>query len=262
MTQQQQIPDAAGSHALIITSDNLDEVKGAASFVIPIFKEAGYSSGFFVNGIRRRLSTLRGVKRFKVGHAGTLDPFAEGVLLALCGHATREQSLWMKRPKEYEATVRLGETTPSLDPDTPVSSRDAAFKLDAGALSPVLARFTGELEQVPPLYSAKKVDGVRAYKIARKADKNISAGQEAPVTPAIVLKPARVRIDAIELLGVESNDIRIRVTCGSGVYIRALARDIAAALGTCGYLTGLTRTRSGGVDVLQCLRLRQVLNVQ
>lgn len=227
------------------------------AFVFPLWKEAGRSSGYFVNQLRYRLSKLHRVKRFKLGHAGTLDPFADGVLVLLGGKATRMQSHYMGASKCYECTVIFGAATPSLDPDTAISERDEAFALADDALRDgivaSLPSLIGEIDQLPPVYSAKQVDGQRAYKLARKGVQ-------------LELKPKRVVVHSIELLEVGNLQARLRVTCGSGVYIRAIARDLAAHLGTLGYLASLTRTSCGGfsreraipfASLLDALRIKQ-----
>ncbi|MCK6440743.1 MAG: tRNA pseudouridine(55) synthase TruB [Planctomycetes bacterium] len=237
------------SQPVIITRDTLPDVHSLASFVLPVFKEPGYSSGFFVNQVRKRLSHARRDRQFKVGHAGTLDPFADGVLILLCGKATTVQDEWMRRPKAYEGVIRLGETTESLDPDTEVSARDEKFKLDRSALDKAIGRFIGEIDQIPPAYSAKHVEGKRAYELAR-------AG-----TPP-TLEAKKVRVDSMEILDVSGNDVRVRVVSGSGFYVRALARDLAIVLGTIGYLHQLRRTASGDVMVSDCMKLREILDAQ
>ena len=229
-----------------IMHQNLPLIFSAQAFLLPILKEPGYSSGFFVNQVRRRLSSARKIKRFKIGHAGTLDPFATGVLLLLGGGATKLQDTFMTMPKTYEATIRLGATSPSLDPDTEVTPHEP-YAPNIAELQRVLAGFCGEIEQIPPAWSAKHVDGKRAYALAR-------AGRE------VVLDPVRVRVDELVLLGVEGADVRVRVTSGSGFYVRALARDVAAALGTVGYLTQLARVHASGFALEECLTLREVLD--
>ena len=236
----------------VLSRENLAASAELSSWVIPVLKEAGHSSGFFVNQIRRRLSRARGVKRFKVGHAGTLDPFAEGVLIVLCGRdATRQQSRFMQSPKTYETLVRFGETTETLDIDGDEVTQDGAFALEGEALhdaiEAALPRFVGEIQQVPPIFSAVHVDGRRAYDLARKGEH-------------VELKAKTVRVDDIELVGVEGREARVRVTCGSGFYVRSFARDLAEALGTIGYLRELKRTMSSGIRIEECVRLREVLD--
>lgn len=244
-------PDAQTDFPITITRENRHLVFSAKSFFIPIMKESGYSSGFFVNQVRRRLSKARGVKRFKVGHAGTLDPFADGVLLLLCGGATKLQDARMKQPKEYIATISFGAATPSLDPDTDVSERDENFTLDPDQLAAALPGMVGEIDQMPPRYSAKHVGGKRAYELARQGD-----------DVEIALSPKRVVCHELELLAVQGNTAQVRVSCGAGYYVRCLARDLARELGTLGYLTELRRTQASGFALADCLSLREVLDAQ
>lgn len=168
----------------------------------------------------------------KVGHAGTLDPLATGVLLVLVGKATKRCEALMGSPKEYIATIRLGATTASLDADTAEVLDPAARPVDEPTVREALGRFVGQIEQMPPVYSALKIGGRPAYELVRK-------GRE------VEMKPRTVRIDAIELLGYDWPTLKVRIACGRGTYIRSLARDIAAALGTTGYLTALQRTAVG-----------------
>jgi tRNA pseudouridine55 synthase len=176
---------------------------------------------------------MHGVKLFKLGHAGTLDPFADGVLVLLGGKATTLQDAAIHHPKSYRATVVLGATSPSLDPATPVQIVDPAFTSTREDLDHVLQAMIGEVMQLPPSYSAKRVAGRRAYHIAVRGKQ-----------PALL--PAKVRIDRIEVVSFDSRTAVLDVDCGSGCYIRAIARDIALALGTVGYLSALTRTQSAG----------------
>lgn len=178
----------------------------------------------------------------KVGHAGTLDPLATGVLLALVGKATKRCEELMHSPKEYVATVRLGATTETLDTDTPETVDPAAVPVGEQQVREVLGRFVGEIQQMPPVYSALKIGGRPAYELARK-------GRE------VTLESRLVRIDVVELLGYEWPELTIRVACGRGTYIRSLARDIAAGLGTTGYIRALQRTRVGEYRVEDAVTL-------
>jgi tRNA pseudouridine55 synthase len=191
-----------------------------------IFKPAGLSSARALGPLKR----LAG-RRLKVGHAGTLDPFATGVLLGLVGDATRLSDLAMGLRKTYEATVAFGRETDTLDPEGAVTA-----ERDPGAAPPdvaaVAARFVGEIEQVPPAYSALKVDGRRAYDLAR-------AGK------AVELEARRVRVDAVDVLDVTWPEVRLRVVSGAGFYVRAFARDLGKALGLPAHLAALTRTHVG-----------------
>ncbi len=178
----------------------------------------------------------------KVGHAGTLDPLATGVLLLLVGKATKRCEELMSSPKEYIATVRLGATTATLDTDTPEIIDPSAVPATEPQVREVLTGFIGQIQQMPPVYSALKIHGTPAYELARK-------GRE------VTLEPRLVRIDAVELLSYDWPSLTIRVACGRGTYIRSLARDIAAALGTTGYISALQRTRVGDYRVEDAVSL-------
>jgi tRNA pseudouridine synthase B len=180
------------------------------------------------------------VKKLKVGHAGTLDPLATGVLVLCTGRATKRIDELQAHTKEYVATLRLGATTPSFDMEKPVDAEYPTEHITKELVEETLKRFVGTIEQVPPAFSACKVDGNRAYDLARK-------GQE------VNLKPKILVIDELELLRCDLPDIEIRVVCSKGTYIRALARDIGLALQSGAYLTALRRTRVGEVRVEDCL---------
>lgn len=192
---------------------------------------------------------LRGVilhkihrKKFKVGHAGTLDPLATGVMVVVTGRATKLIESLQAGVKEYVATVQLGSTTPSFDLETEVDATFPTAHITRGLIDEILPGFIGRIEQVPPAYSACKVDGKRAYKMARK-------GHE------VELKPKVLVIDAIEVLDFdeEKMTLTLRIVCSKGTYIRALARDIGEALGSGAHLIGLRRTRVGDVTADRCL---------
>jgi tRNA pseudouridine55 synthase len=211
-----------------------------AGEIIPIYKPYTWTSFQIVNKIRYHLSRKYGVKRFKVGHAGTLDPLATGVLLLCTGKATKRIEELQAQTKEYEAEITLGATTPSFDMEHPVDATYPYEHITREMVEETLGKFTGEIAQRPPLFSACKVDGKRAYDLARKGSD-------------MELAPKQIRIDSIELLAFELPRIRIRVVCGKGTYIRSLARDIGEALGSGGYLTALARTRIGEYKLTDCI---------
>ena len=194
-------------------------------------KPAGISSARALNAVKRRLP--RGTK---VGHAGTLDPFATGVLVVLVGRATKQCERVMGLPKGYEATIRLGATTPTFDPEGEISPTPGATPRDPADVAAVLGRFSGDIEQVPPAFSAIKVGGRRAYDLAR-------GGAEVP------LRPRRVRVDRVELVRYAWPDLDVAVDVGRGFYVRSFARDVGDALGVGGYLTRLRRTFVGPFGV-------------
>lgn len=194
--------------------------------------------------IRFLISRKIGVKRVKTGHAGTLDPLATGVLILCTGRATKQIESLQLRDKEYTATLQLGATTPSYDMEHEVDKTYPTAHITRELIEHTLHQFEGDVMQVPPLFSAVMVDGNRAYKLARNGDD-------------VELQAKSVRIDEIELtrFDPETMQMDIRVVCGKGTYIRSLARDIGAALGSGAYLTALCRTRVGNVKIENCLTL-------
>ncbi len=205
-----------------------------------------------VNKIRYHISRKIGVKKIKVGHAGTLDPLATGVMIVCTGKATKRIEEFQYHTKEYIATLQLGATTPSFDLEKEIDATYPTEHITRELVEETLKRFVGTIEQVPPAFSACKVDGKRAYEIARK-------GKE------VELKPKILVIDEIELLECNLPEIKIRVVCSKGTYIRALARDIGQALNSGAHLTGLTRTRVGDVTLAQCMKadeFEQWLDIQ
>lgn len=197
--------------------------------------------------VRYLISQRLGVKRVKTGHAGTLDPLATGVLILCTGRATKRIEELQAHTKEYTATLQLGATTPSYDMEHPVDATYPTEHIARELIEATLPKFIGEIQQVPPAYSACKVNGDRAYKLMRK-------GRD------VELKPKTLRVDEIELLWFdpEKMQMSIRVVCGKGTYIRALARDIGEALGSGAYLTALCRTRVGDIRIEDCIKLDDV----
>ena len=191
--------------------------------------------------IRFLVSKKMHVKRVKMGHAGTLDPLATGVLILCTGKATKQIETLQLHDKEYTATLQLGATTPSFDREHTVDMTYPTRHITREQIEKVLASFVGEIQQVPPAYSAVMVDGHRAYKLARKGGE-------------VELKAKPVRIDEIELTSFDPTTMQmsIRVVCGKGTYIRSLARDIGYALGSGAFLTALCRTRLGDVRIEDC----------
>ena len=194
--------------------------------------------------VRTRVSKKVGVRRVKIGHAGTLDPLATGVLILCTGKKTKEIERLQLNSKEYTATLQLGATTPSYDMEHEVNATYPTEHITRELIERVLTDFVGDIQQVPPSYSAVKIGGDRAYKLKRK-------GVE------VELKPKTVRIDEIELTNFDPKlmQMSIRVSCGKGTYIRSLARDIGRALNSGAYLTALCRTRLGDVSIDDCITL-------
>ena len=208
--------------------------------IIGIDKPLGWTSFDAVKRLRGAVQRRLNVKKFKVGHAGTLDPLATGVLIICTGRATREIERLQNGTKEYIATIRLGATTPSFDLETEIDATYPYEHITEDMVREVLPRFTGHIMQVPPVYSAVKVDGKRAYKYARK-------GTE------VELKAKPLVIEELEMLPSELPELRLRIVCSKGTYIRALTRDIGKALGSGAHLTALCRTRVGDVRIEDCL---------
>jgi tRNA pseudouridine55 synthase len=214
----------------------------APAGILNLDKPPGISSARAVDRVKRLLP--RGTK---IGHAGTLDPFATGVLLLLVGRATKACERLMDAPKQYEATVRLGATTTTDDPESPAQAWHPASgrvvePVPLERIRAVLPDFVGEVLQRPPAFSAMKVGGRRAYDLARK-------GHDV----AIEARP--VRVYGIDLLDYAWPDLRLRIDCGRGTYIRAIARDLGERLDVGGYLTELRRTRVGTFDVNDAVTL-------
>ncbi len=207
-------------------------------------KPLRWTSFDVVSKIRRQLTKRLGVKKLKVGHAGTLDPLATGVMVVCTGKATKRIEELQAHVKEYVATLQFGATTPSFDLEKPIDATYPTEHITEALLREVLTRFLGRIEQVPPAFSACKVDGHRAYDLARK-------GKE------VELKPKVLVIDEIELQSFDSEAMQatIRVVCSKGTYIRALARDIGQALDSGAHLIALRRTRVGDVRVENCLQV-------
>ncbi|MDE5705817.1 tRNA pseudouridine(55) synthase TruB [Muribaculum sp.] len=216
--------------------------------ILYIDKPYGWSSFDAVKRLRSTLLRRLKIKKLKVGHAGTLDPLATGVMLVCTGKATKQIDTLQAHVKEYVATIALGATTPSFDLETEIDATYPTDHITRELVEETLKKFTGAIEQVPPAFSACKVDGQRAYKMARR-------GEE------VVIRPKLLVIDEIELMEFSPESITVRVVCSKGTYIRALARDIGAALGSGGHLTALRRTRVGDVSIADCLTVPQAVEL-
>ena len=220
-----------------------------AGEVLVFDKPLHWTSFNLVKIVRNSLSRRLGIKRLKVGHAGTLDPLASGVMIVCTGRATKNIDQLQAGTKEYIATMQLGATTPSFDREHSVDHTYPVWHIDRKLVEETLPKFLGSIMQVPPVYSACKVEGRRAFDYAR-------SGEE------VELKAKELVIDAIELLSFtdpeeaarqgRKPELTIRVVCSKGTYIRALARDIGEALGSGAYLTALRRTRVGQYSLEDC----------
>lgn len=194
--------------------------------------------------IRFLVSRKLGVKRVKMGHAGTLDPLATGVLLLCTGKMTKRISELQYHTKEYTATLQLGATTASYDREHTVDYTYPTAHITRELIEKTLKKFEGDIMQVPPVYSAVKIDGHRAYRMARKGSD-------------VELQAKPIHVDEIELTDFSPATMQasIRVVCGKGTYIRSLARDIGEALGSGAFLTALCRTRLGDITLSDCITM-------
>jgi len=208
--------------------------------ILNLDKPPGMSSARAVGRVKRLLP-----KGTKIGHAGTLDPFATGVLLLLIGKATKLCEKLMDSPKAYETTIKLGAYTPTDDPESPEEPVAGAVAPTRAELEAALPKFVGQIMQKPPAFSAMKVGGRRAYDLARKGNE-------------VKLEPRMVRVDSIELLDYAWPTARVKIACGRGTYIRSIARDLGAALGTGGHLTELRRLRVGKFFAADAVSLERV----
>ena len=208
-------------------------------------KPLGWTSFDVVNRVRWKLCReVLKEKKLKVGHAGTLDPLATGVMIVCTGKKTKDIDYYQYQTKEYVAEIRLGATTPSFDLEHPIDAEYPTEHITEELIRRVLPSFVGEIWQTPPVYSAIKVDGKRAYDYARKGED-------------IAIKPKLLVIDQIELLSFVDMVMKIRVVCSKGTYIRALARDIGEALQSGAHLISLRRTRVGNIKVEDCMNMEQ-----
>lgn len=202
--------------------------------LVLVDKPLHWTSFDVVNKLRWCLRPKCG--KLKVGHAGTLDPLATGLVIVCMGRWTKEIEKYMGQQKEYIARLTFGATTPSFDLETAVEGHYPFAHIDRELLEQVLQKFTGEIDQIPPVYSAVRVDGVRAYKQARK-------GKDTE------MQARKVYVKEIEILNMEMPVVELRIVCGKGTYIRSLANDIGKACGSGAYLSALRRTAIGGFRV-------------
>ena len=271
-------------------SGNIDDYP--EGIIIPIDKPYRWTSADVVRKIKRAACRHFGKKNLKVGHAGTLDPLATGVLLVCIGKACRQAETLQKESKEYVAGISFGATTPSYDLEKAVDKLYPHDNVSEKTVSETLPKFVGEQEQVAPLFSAKSVDGVRAYELARKQFKDrglaktdvidgfdhsvaemlnvqkitiyemelLSFKAVAPLNNAIAKGPDG-RINVADTSGLNLPLATIRVACSKGTYIRALARDLGEALGTGAHLNSLRRTKSGGFNIETALSVTQAVSL-
>jgi tRNA pseudouridine55 synthase len=222
---------------------NFDFIKGE---VLLFDKALDWTSFDLVQKVRNNLCRAMKIKKLKVGHAGTLDPKATGLMILCTGKATKQIEMHQAGEKEYLASIKLGATTPSFDLETEEDAQFDTKHITQVATEAVLQQFLGEIEQVPPVFSAVKIDGQRAYTHARKGTD-------------VKMRSRLIHIRELELLDFSQEKIELRVVCSKGTYIRALARDIGKALDSGAYLIGLRRTRIGDFKVDDALSLTDFL---
>ncbi len=232
--------------ALCELSHNIDDYEGG--IVIPLDKPLKWTSADAVRKIKFLAQKYFHKKNIKVGHAGTLDPLATGVLLICIGKATKQAEALQAQAKEYIAEITLGATTPSYDLEKEIDATYPYEHITLESVQKVLEGMIGEQDQIPPIFSAKLIDGTRAYEMAR-------AGEE------VVMKPARITIYGLEIMDFSLPKLVVRVKCSKGTYIRSLARDIGAALGSGGHLTGLIRSLSGNFKVSEALSMDDIMRI-
>ena len=214
--------------------------------ILYIDKSLTWTSFDVVNKIRKSLRHHLGIQKIKVGHAGTLDPLASGLVIICTGKATKQIMQYQDMDKAYTAQVRLGATTPSFDLETDVDLTFPWEHITPEKIEQALVQLSGDQEQMPPLYSAKSVDGKRAYAMARKGKH-------------VELKPQQVHISQLKLLSAELPDLSLQIDCSKGTYIRSLARDLGTMLESGAHLAGLRRTRIGPYHVDQAISVENFI---
>lgn len=235
---------------MVLTNNTIidESVDFEAGQVMLVDKELKWTSFDVVNKIRFILGRRLKLKKIKVGHGGTLDPLATGLMLVCIGKETKNQVQYQCENKEYLAQITLGATTPSFDLETEINQKFDYGHITRSLIEKILVeKFTGQIQQVPPSYSAKFVDGVRAYEMARE-------GQ------TVELQPQSVTIHSITIVNYELPNITIEVSCSKGTYIRSLANDIGKELGCGAHLSGLIRTRSGNYFLKDAMKVSDFEN--
>ena len=260
--------DAIETIEAIETIDAIETIETinryAEGTILAFNKPYGWTSFQVVARVRWLLKKYAGLRKMKVGHAGTLDPLATGVLIICTGKATKRIEELQAGRKEYVATLKLGATTPSFDKESEEDATYPTNHITEEMVREVLKRFLGETDQVPPVFSAVKINGKRAYKFARKGEEVELAAKRITIDEIELMefkgsRSSRVQV-VQEVQGVQGvqevqgiQELKIRVVCSKGTYIRALARDIGKALGSGAYLTDLFRTRVGDYRLTDCL---------
>lgn len=212
-----------------------------------IDKPIHWTSHDVVAKIRGPLKYYCGDKKMKIGHAGTLDPLATGLLILVTGKFTKQAEQLQNLDKEYTGTITLGGITASYDAESEVTDHFDVSGITEKMIRDMALQFTGELNQLPPQYSSVKVSGVRAYQYARQGD-------------SVELKPRHIKIYSFEITGIQMPEVHFRVACSKGTYIRSLANDFGAALGVGGYLSALCRTKIGAFELKDALSMEVFLD--
>lgn len=212
----------------------LEEVQEGLVFLVD--KPLDWTSFDAVAKIRNAIRNRYKIKKIKVGHAGTLDPKATGLLIICVGRKTKEIDSFMGQSKVYEATIKLGATTPCFDTELPEDAQYPTDHIDEALIKSTLEKFVGKIQQAPPVFSALKKEGKPMYELARK-------GKE------VEMKKREIEIFSLDFKGFENNLLSLEVHCGKGTYIRSLARDLGEAMNSGGYLVGLRRTKIGDYEV-------------
>ena len=215
--------------------------------VLLVDKPAGWTSFDVVNKIRARIRKILNVRKLKVGHAGTLDPLATGLVIICIGRATKGINTFMAHEKQYVARIRFGATTPSFDLETEIDGEFPVDHIHEDLLKKTLLQFHGEQEQVPPVFSAVKIDGKRAYHKARKGE-------------MIDLKARTVTFHEINMLSYDNVEANVHIRCSKGTYIRSFARDLGKALDSGAHLTDLRRTGIGQFSVNEAMNIEDFDN--
>ena len=232
------------SHVPVLDQSSYVRVKcpqGYLDSALLLDKPSGWTSYDVIRRLKRYFP-----RATKIGHAGTLDPLATGLLILLFGKATKSQRIFLDFPKTYDGTLRLGETTPSMDSETKPLEKKNTDGITLEDIQSACDAHTGVIQQIPPMYSAVKVGGERLYKKARRGE-------------SVPRKPNTVTVYAFEVLGVDSVHVKFRVQCSKGTYIRVLAHDVGQYLGVGGHLTQLRRTAIGNYQVEHAPGIKDVI---
>ena len=216
--------------------------------VLTIDKPYKWTSFDVIRKLQAKLKHTLGYKKIKIGHAGTLDPLATGLLIVCIGKATKKIECLQSEVKEYAASVQFGATTPCFDLEKPIDAHYPFEHINEEAINAAIPSFLGDIEQIPPLFSAKMVDGVRAYELAREGS-------------TLELKPNKVTVYELSLLKYEAPNAEFLIKCSKGTYIRSLARDLGVALNSGAHLVNLRRTASGNFRVEDAFSMEQIENI-